>query len=105
MSLTITPAARYAFILALQQRGKGNIRLCIHTSGCTGLSYSLEFADEITDADTVLSFGKVAVQVETSHLPHLPGLVIDYVRDKTGEGFKIEGRAGVAAPCNSCCCN
>ena len=98
---TITPAASFAFVMALQQRGKGGgIRLCINTSGCTGLSYSLEFADELAENEELILCGKVRMHVEKNHLHYLNGLVIDYVKQGNEEGFKIHS----ASLCNSCGC-
>ncbi len=101
MQPVITPSASFAFDMALQRRGKGEgIRLRVTTSGCTGLSYSLEFADEPAENETSILCGKIRLHIKKSHLPYLNGLTIDYVKQGEEEGFRIQG----SDSCNSCGC-
>ena len=58
MAITMTPAAESHVIRHLEHRDKGiGIRLGVRTTGCSGLSYVLEFVDEKADEDD--SFTKV----------------------------------------------
>ena len=50
MAITLTDAAAGRVKQFLDQRGKGvGLRLGVRTSGCSGMAYVLEFADEIGD--------------------------------------------------------
>lgn len=92
MSIRITPAAAGAIRAALSHRGKGiGVRLCMSMSGCSGMSYWLEFADELQDTEMSFDLDGVRVLIQTSHLVYIEGLEIDYLRKEHEEGFVING--------------
>ena len=48
MGVTLTESAARHVARSLARRGKGvGLRLGVRTSGCSGLAYKLEFADEL----------------------------------------------------------
>jgi len=48
MAITVTENAARHIAKNLSKRGKGvGLRLGVRTSGCSGLAYKLEYADEI----------------------------------------------------------
>jgi len=50
MTITITEAAARHVQKFIDNRGKGvGIRLGVRTSGCSGMAYQMEFADEIAE--------------------------------------------------------
>ena len=52
--ISVTEKAAEHIKSQLQQRGKGvGIRLGVKTTGCSGLAYVIEFADEHNDDDNV----------------------------------------------------
>ena len=54
MAVTLTEAAARHVQKYIDRRGKGlGLRLGVKTSGCSGMAYKLEFADEIHDDDQV----------------------------------------------------
>ena len=54
MSVTISEAAARHVTKYLSRRGKGvGVRLGVKTTGCSGLAYKLEYADEIAPEDVV----------------------------------------------------
>ena len=54
MAVTMTEAAQNHVRNYLANRGRGlGIRLGVKTTGCSGLSYVLEFVDELQEGDTV----------------------------------------------------
>jgi iron-sulfur cluster assembly protein len=90
MAITLTERAATRVQNFMKSRGKGvGLRLGVKTSGCSGMAYSLEFADEL-DADdlTFDSFG-VTVLVDPKSLPYLDGMELDYTREGLNEGFKF----------------
>lgn len=100
MSIRITPAAAGAVLAALSQRGRGiGVRLCMSMSGCSGLSYWLEFADELQDQEMTFDLDGVRVVIPTSHLMFVEGLEIDYLRKENEEGFVINGPASCKDEC------
>ena len=90
MSVTLTEAAAKHVQKYLARRGKGvGLRLGVKTSGCSGMAYKLEFADQVEpDGKVWESFG-VKVLVDEKSLPYLDGTELDYTREGLQEGFKF----------------
>ncbi len=90
MAITMTPAAEQHVRTHLANRGKGvGIRLGVRTSGCSGLSYVLEFVDEQREEDTLFESGDVKLFVDPKSLAYLEGTELDFVREGLNEGFQF----------------
>ena len=82
MSITMTPAAAERVRTFLSNRGKGlGLRLGVRTSGCSGMAYVLEFADELESDDRVFEDQGVKVIVDPKSLLYLDGTVLDYTKE------------------------
>ena len=90
MAVTLTEAAARHVQKYIDRRGKGlGLRLGVKTSGCSGMAYKLEFADEIHDDDQVYESFNVKVIVDEKSLPYLDGTELDYTREGLHEGFRF----------------
>jgi len=90
MAITMTEAAASRVKTFLQSRGKGEgLRLGVKPSGCSGMSYVLEFADEIQDVDEVFEQYGVKVIIDKKSLLYLDGTEVDYTKEGLNEGFKF----------------
>ena len=90
MSVTLTESAAERVKTFLEKRGKGiGLRLGIKTSGCSGLSYMLEFVDTLNEDDQVFEQHGVKVLVDTKSLVYLDGTQLDFVKEGLNEGFKF----------------
>ena len=90
MSVTLTEAAAKHVQKYLARRGKGvGLRLGVKTSGCSGMAYKLEFADQVEPDDKVWESFGVKVLVDEKSLPYLDGTELDYTREGLQEGFKL----------------
>ena len=90
MSITLTESAADRVKTFLEKRGKGiGLRLGIKTSGCSGLSYMLEFVDTLNEDDQVFEQHGVKVIVDTKRLVYLDGTQLDFVKEGLNEGFKF----------------
>ena len=90
MSVTISDAAAKHVTKYLARRGKGvGVRLGVKTTGCSGLAYKLEYADEVAPEDVVFENNGVTVLVDPKSLAYLDGTQLDYVREGLNEGFKF----------------
>ena len=90
MSVTLTEAAAKHVQKYLARRGKGvGLRLGVKTSGCSGMAYNLEFADQVEPDDKVWESFGVKVLVDEKSLPYLDGTELDYTREGLQEGFKF----------------
>jgi len=90
MSITLTDAAANRVKSFLANRGKGvGLRLGVRTSGCSGMAYVLEFADEVEDDDLVIENNGVKVLVDPKSLIYLEGTELDYGKEGINEGFRF----------------
>ena len=90
MAVTLTEAAARHVTRYLSRRGKGvGVRLGVKTTGCSGLAYKLEFADEPKPEDNVFETNGVRVLIDPKSLAYLDGTELDFVREGLNEGFKF----------------
>jgi iron-sulfur cluster assembly protein len=90
MTITLTEAAAKHVRTFLDNRGKGaGIRLAVRTSGCSGMAYVLEFADQPEEDDQIFEDRGVKVLVDPKSLLYLDGTELDYTREGLNEGFKF----------------
>lgn len=90
MAVTLTDSAVERVKKFLASRGKGvGLRLGVRTSGCSGLAYVLEFADQIEEGDTVFENQGIKVLVDGKSLAYLDGTELDFTREGLNEGFKF----------------
>jgi iron-sulfur cluster assembly protein len=90
MAVTLTDRAAQHVQRYIAKRGKGvGLRLGVKTTGCSGLAYKLEFADEITPGDHTFESNGVRVLIDPKSLAYLDGTELDFVREGLNEGFKF----------------
>ena len=90
MAVTLTDAAARHVIRYLSRRGKGvGVRLGVKTTGCSGLAYKLEYADEQSPEDVVFQSNGVTVLVDPKSMAYIDGTQLDFVREGLNEGFKF----------------
>jgi iron-sulfur cluster assembly protein len=90
MSITLTEAAANHVKSFINGRGAGmGIRLAVRTSGCSGMAYVLEFADQQDEGDQLFEDQGVKVLVDAKSLLYLDGTELDYTKEGLNEGFKF----------------
>lgn len=90
MSVGLTEAAARHITRYLGRRGKGvGVRLGVKTTGCSGLAYKIEYADEVNPEDVVFEQLGVKILVDPKSLPYIDGTELDFVREGLNEGFKF----------------
>ena len=90
MAVTLTEAAARHVARYIARRGKGvGVRLGVKTTGCSGLAYKLEYADDIAPEDVIFEDHGVKVLVDPKSLPYIDGTELDYTREGLNEGFKF----------------
>jgi iron-sulfur cluster assembly protein len=91
MGITLTENAAKHVHSFMEKRGKGvGLRLGVKTTGCSGLAYVLEFADEIGSDDAVFESQGVKILVDPKSLVYIDGTELDYSKEGLNEGFKFE---------------
>ena len=90
MAITLTDRAAAHVQRYIEKRGKGvGLRLGVKTTGCSGLAYKLEFADQVQPEDRQFESNGVRVLVDPKSLAYLDGTELDFVREGLNEGFKF----------------
>ena len=90
MAVTLSEAAARHVTRYIAKRGKGvGVRLGVKTTGCSGLAYKLEYADDIAPEDHVFEEHGVKVLVDPKSLQYIDGTELDYTREGLNEGFKF----------------
>lgn len=89
-NISLTEKAAQHVSNYIAKRGKGvGLRLGVRTSGCSGMAYKLEFADEVGPDDVAIISHGVTVLVDPKSLPYLEGTELDYAREGLNEGFRF----------------
>jgi iron-sulfur cluster assembly protein len=90
MAITLTQQAADHIRRHLEKRGKGlGLRLGVKPSGCSGMSYQLEYVDVPVDGDQVFEQFGATLYVAPDSLPYLQGTELDYAREGLNEGFRF----------------
>ena len=90
--ISLTPLAAEKVQNQLERRGKGlGIRIGVKTTGCSGLTYVLEYVDvaPITRDQFVYESNGVKVWVDGRAMPYVNGLTMDWQQKGLNEGFEF----------------
>jgi len=99
--MSVTPAAAERVKALIDSRGKptAGIRIGVRTKGCSGMSYTLEFADAQQPMDEIVDTGGVKLLIDPKASLFLIGTEMDFVEEKLKSGFVFtnpneKGRCG-----------
>ena len=90
-AMTVTEAAATRIQALLDKRGKPSvgIRVGVRSRGCSGLTYTLEYADEKGKFDEVVQQKGVTILIDPKATMFIIGTEMDYVEDKLQSGSSI----------------
>ena len=63
--------------------------MAVKTTGCSGMAYVMEFADEVNSEDVVFDEQGIQVIIDPKSLVYLDGTELDYAKEGLNEGFKF----------------
>ena len=100
-AMTLTSAAVEQVRKLIDSRDKptAGIRIGVRTKGCSGLSYTLEFADEKGEFDETVEQDGITLLIDPKASMFIIGTEMDYKVDKLESGFVFtnpneKGRCG-----------
>lgn len=99
MTVTDEAAKRIQALLARRGKPSAGIRVGVRSRGCSGLTYTLEYADEKGKFDEVVEDKGVTILIDPKATMFIIGTEMDYVEDKLQSGFTFrnpneKGRCG-----------
>ncbi len=99
ISITDTAAEHIKAMLASRGKPSEGIRVGIRTRGCSGLSYTIEYADDVNKYDEIIEDKGVKVMIDPKAIMFLLGTEMDFVEEKFKSGFTFvnpneKGRCG-----------
>jgi iron-sulfur cluster assembly protein len=91
MAISLTESAADRVRNYLEAKGEGvGLRLGVTKTGCSGYSYVLNYAQDISDADVVFEDKGVKVVVDAEALPLIDGTEVDFVKSGLNEAFSFK---------------
>ena len=99
MSVTDAAAQRIQALLARRGKPSVGIRVGVRARGCSGLTYTIEYADTKAKFDEVVEDKGVTILIDPKATMFIIGTEMDYVEDKLQSGFTFrnpneKGRCG-----------
>jgi len=89
--ISLTELAAEKVKTQLERRGKGlGIRVAVKTTGCSGLSYVMEYVDVPLPEDMSFVSRSVHIFVDPKSLVYVDGVEMDWVRNGLNEGFDFK---------------
>lgn len=92
LTMTVTDLARAKldqFLGEERSLDDHGVRIRVEPGGCSGAQYSMEYGGEVKDGELELVANGTRLWILPDHAPLLNGLVIDFVDELMGGGFKI----------------
>ncbi|MDZ4735705.1 MAG: iron-sulfur cluster assembly accessory protein [Rhodospirillaceae bacterium] len=99
MLVTESAAARVRALIDGRGKPTAGIRIGVRSKGCSGLSYTLEFADEKSPFDEMVDAHGVTLLIDPKAMMFILGTEMDYVEEQMQSGFVFrnpneKGRCG-----------
>ena len=91
MAIELTENAAKQIKAQIARRGRGlGLRVGIKTVGCSGFSYTYDYADEVRPGDQLFEAHDARVVVDEESLKVLDGSRLDFVKEGLKQVFKFE---------------
>lgn len=94
--IQITEKAANAISSTIEDEGRdpqnSYLRVAVQGGGCSGLSYQLEFTDELKEGDEVFGHDEHGIKVicDSKSMLFLHGLTLDFTGGLNGKGFVFD---------------
>ena len=89
--IKVTPQARDQVVQMMNNDGVNTkthfVRVGVKSGGCSGLSYELNFDDNLNDTDKVFEDNNIRIVVDKKSFLYLVGTTLEYSGGLNGKGF------------------
>ena len=97
VTLTESAVARVKELVAKTDEPVMGLRIGVSARGCSGLSYSVEYANEAKRFEEVIEQEGVKVLIDPAAVMFLIGSVVDYEESRFSSGFTFKNPNAVGA--------
>jgi iron-sulfur cluster assembly protein len=87
LRLTDAAANRIRSMLANSERPVAGLRVGVKNAGCAGMSYTMEYTDQVDPRDEVVEDKGIKLLIDPKAVLFLLGTEMDYKTDKLSSGF------------------
>jgi iron-sulfur cluster assembly protein len=89
LTLTDSAISRVRRIMELRDEEPPaiGVRIGVRNAGCSGMTYSMDYATELSSQDEVIETGDVKVMVDPAAIMFLIGTELDFKEEKLSSGF------------------
>ena len=87
ISITDSAADRVKHLLTKRDKPSIGIRVGVKTGGCSGLTYTFEYAETKEQGDEMISDKGVNIFIEPKEVMYIIGTTLDFVDEKVSSGF------------------
>jgi iron-sulfur cluster assembly protein len=95
--LTDAAATRIQEIMSASDGKYQGVRVGVVNGGCAGMSYTMDYAEEVKPLDEVVEDKGVKIYIEPKAILFLIGTEMDFVREKLGARFVFNNPNQTAA--------
>lgn len=87
--ISVTPAAadRIQHLMSLRDKPCLGLRIAVKTKGCSGLSYAIEYAEDVNKGDTVVESNGITLMIDPKAVLFVIGTEMDYEDKTVQSGF------------------
>lgn len=90
MLLTDNAQRRLRALIAEEDNTALKLRVYVTGGGCSGFQYGFDFADAVSEDDTLIEFNDVAMIVDPLSYQYLVGSTVDFEEGLAGARFVIK---------------
>lgn len=99
LNITDQAANQIKVLLSSRDKPSEGIRVGVRKGGCSGLAYTIEYADDVKKFEDVVEDKGVKVIIDPKAALYLIGTTMDFVEEKMKSGFVFvnpneKGRCG-----------
>ena len=87
LNVTDIAASKIKEMISARSKDTAGIRIGIRTKGCSGLSYTLEYSDQVNPTDEVIEVGDIKLLIDPKSILFLIGSTFDYKEEEFSNGF------------------
>ena len=87
LSVTDKALAQLKKLVAAHNPDAAGIRVAVREGGCNGMTYSMDFADEVGPGDEVMALDGINILIDPMSTMYLVGTEMDFVEEKLASTF------------------